>query len=159
MPLNTPLQVLVVYAKGPLSKAQLGSVEAALKDAGKTLGLICNDLHICGVVGLEEDIPLPQGIGYNEDQDYLDTSNTNYDKIGKLRDRFLEASDYKVPKYVLFVTPAGDMANTTNAYSMRGGYCSVVRCRRASQGRRTHGPMPTRSAMASGSRTSTTRRT
>ena|SRR5215469_11079968 len=75
-------------------------------------------------VNKEEEGPLPQGLGYNEDQDFIDADSPGAQQIAKNRNLYLEAS-YLERALVLWIVPQGEIANA-NAFSLLGGYCCVL---------------------------------
>lgn len=117
------LQMLTVWAKGSPSNKDKGAVEGALQTAQAILKLTLDNW---GQVNLEEQGPLPNLIGYTEDQDFVDADAASAREIAHVRDLYLNASRRgKTPVYVLFVVPAGEVVGA-NGFSIRRGYCSVL---------------------------------
>jgi hypothetical protein len=118
------LQMLTVWAKGPPGNKDKEAVRGALQTAQEILKLTLDNW---GQVNLEERGPLPNLIGYTEDQDYVDADAAKAQEVARVRDLYLAAShrDISKPVYVLFVVPAGEVVGA-NGFSIRRGYCSVV---------------------------------
>lgn len=119
-----PLQILCVWAKGPPKPQEQSEVTAALQRASSILTPIT--VTAWGHVNLGEAGPLPNLIGYTEEQDYVDAKTANAVTVERTRNLYLEASDRLInPVYVLFIVPAGEMKGA-NGFSIRSGYCSVL---------------------------------
>jgi len=119
-----PLQILLIWAKGPPSSTDRQAVMGALATAQNIFSTL--PLALWGEVNREEEGPLPSSVGYSEAQDYADVDTVSSVNLQRTRDLYLDASHrLKEPVYVLFVVPAGELKNC-NGYSVRGGYCSVL---------------------------------
>lgn len=119
-----PLQILLIWAKGPPRPNELRAVAGALDYAERIFNTI--ELAVWGQVNREEEGPLPSTVGYDEDQDYVLVDSVAGAALAKVRDLYLDASHRKDnPVYVLFIVPAGEILDA-NGFSLGGGYCSVL---------------------------------
>ena len=121
-----PLQILVVWAKGPATPNDVEKVSGALVYAQHIFGADKLPLAIWGQVNCEEAGPLPSGVGYTEAQDYVLVDSVAGKALAKVRDLYLDARGRKDnPVYVLFIVPAGELIGA-NGFSLASGYCSVL---------------------------------
>jgi len=121
-----PLQILLIWAKGRPSIADVRAVERALADAAAIFDPNKLPINIWGQVNREEEGPLPSAIGYTDAQDYVDSNSVRGRDFARVRDFYLDASHrLKTPVYVLFVVPAGELYDA-NGFSLLEGYSSVL---------------------------------